>query len=1339
MSALKDHYLEVYNSLPDEVKRMTELMAYACDTVDYYVMSNMIESIGISKGESMKFLQSLPKYHQVFTKNYHYYFGEQKYALTPVFSLCVLLHMEDENRKMGAEYLNLFRSPGEQRLGFEIRDHLLSFYHSHRPYYCPKRYFKPSQYIRDLLEAALFLEEFNGLEKAIPTERLYEWMTNRYYVYCNTLEMPAYLPAWNTRFPAALDEDDPLKPAMKNLMAYTSLLLPGKLQETSQIADTTTYEGNYLKGMYHLYQGDYALALEYFNEGIQKEKRFRGLIMPSFPLFNYGYALALILEGSHRSKKKITAYYKARLMHEDKRNALACLLFAMVKGDGEIKAKNIWLDNCSALQDPMQKWLFEAIARHYGLEAPYLRSNHTALAEQIRKTGWNLLLLEGLASCSDRGEEYRQLCEQTGTTALLSRVRVLPEWEKTIELLLSESENTKQGYRIIYMVNPQGRKIQPILQVLQGKGMWSKGRKVTLDQLKAETIKGMNETDKRVGKRFSGSLGKHLNYEEILAELIGYPLVFLEGTNSLIPVEIVENKPELTLRQTSEGYEITTNIDDCGKPVSMTIETMTRLKITRLSSEQSKILGTLKCMAKYPPEARDKLLTLIKYLNRIITVHSDLGNTGNQFRQIAGDSRVVVQLLPAGEGLRAECFVKPFGTTPPYCKIGKGARQVTGIVGDENGMATRDPESEQANLKELLPLIRPLADRGHADETYFIDQIENCLELLEVLQSHPEIVVAEWPQGVRYRVRQEVSFHQLRLSLTGIDYWFKIEGELETGNNESIALRQLLEELPKSKGRFIPIGENEYLVLSEAFKKRLDELKAATTIDKDGIHVPQLASPLLTEWVKEGVRLETDRYFQELQNKIREAEEMKIVPPHLLQAELREYQRKGFEWMVRLNAWGAGGCLADDMGLGKTVQTIAMMLYIARQGASLVVCPASLLPNWTKEINRFAPALRVFALNQDTDREKTIREAGEYDVVIVTYGLLVSEGNKLAGKSWQMAVLDEAHMIKNSDTKMSESAMKLKARFRLLLTGTPIQNHLGEIWNLFQFINPGLLGSAHHFMENYIVPITQYKDKERQSQLKRLLSPFLLRRTKLAVLDELPPKTEILKEIELSAPEQDAYELLRRQAEKTVKEAGPGDRFRAMAEITRLRRAACNINLVNPELPMKAAKLEAFMEIVYELQENGHRALVFSQFTSHLALIRDELDSHKIPYLYLDGSVSIREREKLVHSFQTGEEPLFLISLKAGGLGLNLTAADFVIHMDPWWNPAIEDQASDRAYRIGQQRPVTVYRLIAQGTIEEKIIRLHRTKKDLADSLLEGADLAARLTQEEILELLQNV
>jgi len=362
-----------------------------------------------------------------------------------------------------------------------------------------------------------------------------------------------------------------------------------------------------------------------------------------------------------------------------------------------------------------------------------------------------------------------------------------------------------------------------------------------------------------------------------------------------------------------------------------------------------------------------------------------------------------------------------------------------------------------------------------------------------------------------------------------------------------------------------------------------------------------------------------------------------------------------------------------------------------------------------------------------------------FDLLICSYGLMQQEGELLAKTQFNTIILDEAQAIKNKSTKRSKAAMNLQGNFKILTTGTPIENHLGELWNLFNFLNPGLLGGESFFQDNYAIPIEKNKDKEKRQQLKRLIQPFILRRRKNDVLHELPPKTEITLTVELSEEERAFYEALRQSAVENIESMGedPTSRFAILAELMKLRQACCHPKMVMPNSPIPSSKLQLFEETVTELVENGHKALVFSQFVKHLKIVEDLLKKKGISYQYLDGSTPLKKREIAINAFQAGEGDVFLISLKAGGVGLNLTAADYVLHLDPWWNPAVEDQASDRAHRMGQKRPVTIYRLVAENTIEDKIVKLHGEKRDLADSLLEGTETSAKLSAKDLMGLIK--
>ncbi|MCA9717377.1 MAG: DEAD/DEAH box helicase, partial [Myxococcales bacterium] len=444
--------------------------------------------------------------------------------------------------------------------------------------------------------------------------------------------------------------------------------------------------------------------------------------------------------------------------------------------------------------------------------------------------------------------------------------------------------------------------------------------------------------------------------------------------------------------------------------------------------------------------------------------------------------------------------------------------------------------------------------------------------------------------------------------------------------------------------------------------------------------------------------------------------------------------------------------LADDMGLGKTMQLLAFLLRRKDEAhrdarPALLIAPTSVVGNWEREIERFAPSLDVvrhYGASRANSASDIPKKPGT--LVVTTYGLLRRDAELLSSIDWSVAALDEAQNIKNASSATARAARGLRASHRFALTGTPVENHLGELWSLLHVVSPGLLGSWDAFRERYAAPIERRGDAKARAALHRLLQPFLLRRVKAEVTPQLPPRTEVLHPVELSPEELGLYEQTRRAAiaELAKPPSGPPGqaankrRFAILATITRLRRLACHPRMLDASSQVASSKLSAFLELVGDLIEGGHRALVFSQFTSHLALVREALEDREVAYLYLDGGTPAPRRAALVTQWQRGQTPLFLISLKAGGTGLNLTAADYVIHLDPWWNPAVEDQASDRAHRIGQTRPVTVVRMVAQGTIEQRVIELHARKRALVESLLAGTDQAARLGVEELLALVDD-
>jgi SNF2 family DNA or RNA helicase len=363
-----------------------------------------------------------------------------------------------------------------------------------------------------------------------------------------------------------------------------------------------------------------------------------------------------------------------------------------------------------------------------------------------------------------------------------------------------------------------------------------------------------------------------------------------------------------------------------------------------------------------------------------------------------------------------------------------------------------------------------------------------------VLSRHQDIAIVEWPEGARFKVNRSVSMKNLSLEVKGIDYWFEMDGNLQVDENTVLSLKQLLELNARSHGRFIELGEGEFLSLSNDLKKRLDELQAYTDVSGKQTKVSRFASLPLIDLFGQVGSFKGDKKWTDFRKQLEAVETIQPDVPKTLKAELRPYQEEGFSWMVRLSEWGAGACLADDMGLGKTVQALAMLLYRAKKGAALVVCPASVVSNWVNETNRFAPTLNVVLLT-NANRKETLEKADAFDLVITTYGLLQSEEKLFAKEKWATVVLDEAHAIKNYHTKTSKAAMSLDAGFRLAMTGTPVQNHLGEVWNLFHFINPGLLGTMQQFNDRFVKT-----NEQGGKRLKKLVAPFILRRTKNNVL-----------------------------------------------------------------------------------------------------------------------------------------------------------------------------------------------------------------------------------------------
>ena len=653
---------------------------------------------------------------------------------------------------------------------------------------------------------------------------------------------------------------------------------------------------------------------------------------------------------------------------------------------------------------------------------------------------------------------------------------------------------------------------------------------------------------------------------------------------------------------------------------------------------------------------------------------------------------------------------------------------------DGSVMYRRDRAAEARAIEVLEDAMGAGAGERGRSRAHAVQHVSyrKVPELVRALLDEGWAVLAE---GVRYRT---LDAPRLRFS-SGID-WFQLNtlGDAST----EIDLRDLVSAL-KSGRRTVTLGDGTIGMLPEQWLARVAPVLALGEAGEEGVRFKPSQVALIDALLAEQPDVDWDEGFARAREAVAHFAGVRPEdPPPSFNGELRDYQREALGWMRFLRDFGFGGCLADDMGLGKTVMVLAMLdarrTDPARQHrTSLIVMPRSLIFNWTSEAARFAPELRVLDFAH-ADRQATAADIASADVVFITYGTLRRDIPELKDQHFDYVVLDEAQAIKNAGTATAKAVRLLRGDHRLALTGTPIENHLGELYSLFEFLNPGLLGSGRVLDARRLMGGSG--SPEHMARLATGLRPFFLRRTKENVTPELPPRTDETLYCELDAEQRRIYDQLRQHYRQTLlkkveRQGMVKSRFEILEALLRLRQAACHTGLLQAAGASESAKFELLLPRLAELVEEGRKALVFSQFTSLLALLKPRLDADRVTYEYLDGKT--RDREARVARFQ--EDPacsLFLISLKAGGVGLNLTAAEYVFLLDPWWNPAVEMQAIDRTHRIGQEKPVFAYRLVASDTVEERILELQSQKRALADAILNAGTGGLRGLEREDLEVL---
>lgn len=655
-------------------------------------------------------------------------------------------------------------------------------------------------------------------------------------------------------------------------------------------------------------------------------------------------------------------------------------------------------------------------------------------------------------------------------------------------------------------------------------------------------------------------------------------------------------------------------------------------------------------------------------------------------------------------------------------------------------------DATQPKTKHLLGILPP--ELGGSQQFQWLSLLTAHKSRLEVL-------------GWRFDISPELALDSDKIDSIDIaveeqGHWFDLGVSIEIDGKRIELLPLLLEWLRNNEDwqqhsfdiLLAQPNGRPLRVKRESIQPILSILQELGEVNNDSIHLPQSQAALLAQ-LPEINRWVGGSHVKALAEKLANFSGIKEVElPDGLQATLRDYQLNGLNWLVFLNEYGFSGVLADDMGLGKTIQTLAYLLYKKQHQQltepALVICPTSLVGNWVNEAKKFTPYLKVLVLH-GAERHQHFANIPEHDLIITTYPLVGRDFTQLEALHFSDIILDEAQTIKNPLAKMTKSIKQLNAKQRLCLTGTPMENHLGELWSLFDFLMPGFLGTNSTFNRFYRKGIEGEGNQQVQQWLLQKTQPFLLRRTKDEVAKELPAKTEIVHKIVLPNDQRTLYESIRITMEAKVrdllKEKGMArSRIEFLDALLKLRQACCDPRLVKLEHAQNiqnSAKLDFLMEIVPEMIEEGRRILIFSQFAQMLGLIEQSLQDRGIDFVKLTGQT--RNRSEIIDRFQTGEVPVFLISLKAGGVGLNLTAADTVIHYDPWWNPAVENQATDRAYRIGQEKPVFVYKLICEQTVEERVLALQARKQKLADSVygVDKEDKFAPDTSDALLKLFE--
>ncbi|MFW5739238.1 MAG: DEAD/DEAH box helicase [Myxococcota bacterium] len=842
------------------------------------------------------------------------------------------------------------------------------------------------------------------------------------------------------------------------------------------------------------------------------------------------------------------------------------------------------------------------------------------------------LLARSKTSKRKRADAMRE--KLNGPTQPLGDLLVVkPAWERKLELLCEISapkapvrkasvERPSAESRLAWIVSVEHGwlHLEPRHQTCDAKGKWSKGRKIALKRLfeRDPELDFLTDLDRQICGTIecdtSPGWGRHvditysLSGPETYKLLAGHPAIF-RSADDPTPVELVFTEPRLIVSEEQGQMRLAMYPKQARGDYTVVEDGPYRIEVCELTEAQRQVAKVLDGEAVVPSTARARVEATIAALTPLLTVQSDVASAPDvgAASAVPVHDLIYLQLTRRGLGLEARLQAFPLGREGPACRAGQGQRLVVGLVDGRRLQAERNLKREQDVLDVLTRSCPSLALAAAGPATWRFEDIESALGFLLDLDRTKELGIRiEWTDDNPLELSPELDESSLELTVGAVSGGYALGGNLRIGKARQVPLSELLGLLADSPARFVQLSDGRFLALTQVFRRRLEEVSRYVQGRRGKTQLlPALAASAVQPLIDAAGSAKTDARWNEQMARIHAAEALEVTIPSTLKAELRVYQEEGFRWMARLAAWGAGACLADDMGLGKTVQALAVILLRASAGPTLIVAPTSVCANWETEAVRFAPTLHPIGFGGD-DRRRIIEALGPRDLLITSYSLLHREAPLLAKVDWATIVLDEAQAIKNPRTERFKAAIRLRGDFRLVTTGTPIENRLEELWSLFHFVNPGLLGTRDDFEKRFSVPIERFKDSGARVALRKLVRPYILRRNKSQVLEDLPARSEINMKLEMGTSEAALYETLRQQAleELAATSRNGAAPLKVLAWITKLRRTCCNPRLVVEGKAPDSCKLAAFAELVEELRGSGHKALVFSQFVDHLAILR---------------------------------------------------------------------------------------------------------------------------------------